>query len=85
MTSQGILGQQCAWCQLPAVTKVEVEPEQRGKVRGRPTYKPPIIVPACGGDHSAVPEEGRHLSAHERLHRKAKGVKQLDIFGNEAA
>ena len=90
MTGQGVIGEACAWCGLPAVDEVEVRPAQY-RVLGRVD---PII-----GDRSAyqqlvrsavrvpVCEEHAHITRGQaaavgvpRERKTTRGVEQLGMF-----
>jgi hypothetical protein len=89
VTGQGVIDQPCAWCRLPAVDEIEVQPA-RYRSLGRVD---PII-----GDRSAyqqlvrcavrvpVCDEHRHITAGQApavgvpRNRKSTGVEQLGMF-----
>jgi hypothetical protein len=89
MTGQGIIGRDCAWCGLPAVGELEVQPAQyrtvsrRDPVSGARTthqrlLQAPIVVAVC--------DEHRHVTSGQApavavpRQRKASGVDQLGLF-----
>jgi hypothetical protein len=89
MTGQGVIGQQCAWCGLPAVCDIEVQPAQYRTVSrvdpmtGRRTthqrfVQAAIRVPACD-DHKHI-TSGQPPPVPIPRERKAKGADQLDLF-----
>jgi hypothetical protein len=94
MTGQGIIGRDCAWCALPAVCELEVQPAQYRTVSrrdpvsgGRTTHQrllqAAIVVAAC--------DEHRHITSGQApavavpRQRKASGVDQLGLFTGAAS
>jgi hypothetical protein len=89
MTGQGKLGVECAWCGLPAVCDVQVQPawfrtvSRIDPVSGRRVAHQQLVqgeirVPVC--------DEHRHITTGQPSppgiprERKAKDVDQLDLF-----
>jgi hypothetical protein len=89
VTGQGVIGRDCAWCGLPAVGEVEVQPAQhrtvsrRDPVTGKRTshqafVRAAIVVHVC--------DEHRHIKTGQPgpvaipRQRTAKGVEQLGMF-----
>lgn len=78
---QTMLGAPCAWCGSPATREIEVQPKRMGKKKGEDIVaQQAIVVPACD-DHRAIKDSQPPDVSTFRL-RRAKGVEQLDIFGN---
>jgi hypothetical protein len=88
MNGRGVIGRDCAWCGLPAVCEVEVQPAQYrtvGKVDpvigDRSAYQRlvsrAIVVPACD-EHQQIT---RDQQAPVRPSRgRARDVEQLGLF-----
>ena len=83
MKGQGVIGRDCAWCGLPAVGEVEVQPAQhrtvtrRDPITGKRTthqafVRAAIVVPAC--------TEHQHITVGQSARRTAHGVEQLGMF-----
>jgi hypothetical protein len=86
MTGQGELGRECAWCGLPAVCDVQVQPARfrtvsridpltGRRVAQQRLAQGEIRVPVCD-EHKRV-TSGQPPIPRER---KARGVDQLDLF-----
>jgi hypothetical protein len=84
-----MIGPGCAWCGLPAVAEVEVQPAQyrsvsrRDPVTGkRSSYQAfvcaAIVVPACD-EHQHI-TTGHPPAVPVPRQRTAKGVEQLGMF-----
>jgi hypothetical protein len=89
VTGQGRIGPGCAWCGLPAVDEVEVQPAQhrtvsrRDPVTGKRTthqafVRAAIVVPVCG-EHQHI-TTGQPPPVPLPRQRAAKGVEQLGMF-----
>jgi hypothetical protein len=89
MTGQGIIGRDCAWCGLPAVCELEVQPAQyrtvsrRDPVSGaRITHQrllqAAIVVAVCD-EHQHI-TTGQAPAVAVPRHRKATGVERLGLF-----
>ncbi|MGH2943890.1 MAG: hypothetical protein ACRDLN_14060, partial [Solirubrobacteraceae bacterium] len=89
MTGQGQLGRECAWCGLPAVCDVQVQPARYrtvsriDPVTGRRVaqqrlVKAAIRVAACD-EHRRV-TSGQPPAVGVPRDRKATGVDQLGLF-----
>jgi hypothetical protein len=86
---QGVIGRDCAWCGLPAVCEIEVQPiEQRTITRVDPvsgartshqsTVRAAIVVSAC--DQHRQITIGQPPPVGSPRHRKARGIDQLGLF-----
>lgn len=83
----------CAWCEQPAVETIEVEPAQHRMVTQRSEFTGEVVTApvttkfavyanVCTGHRDVRDREGgRPLRDLRRT--QARGVVQLDIFGNE--
>lgn len=91
MTGQGIIGRACAWCGLPAVDEIEVQPAQhrtvsrRDPVTGKRTthqafLRAAIVVPVCD-EHQHI-THGQPAPVPVPRQRTAKGVEQLGMFAS---
>ena len=91
MTGQGVIGRDCAWCGLPAVGELEIQPAQyrtvsrRDPVTGkRTTYqafvRAAIVVAVCG-EHEHI-KTGQPAPVPIPRQRIAKGVEQLGMFAS---
>jgi hypothetical protein len=90
MNGYGVIGPGCAWCGLPAVGEIEVQPaEQRTITRVDPVsgerishqrmVRAAIVVPAC--DQHRQIRSGQPPAVAIRRQRKAGTVDQLGLFG----
>jgi hypothetical protein len=89
MTGQGKGGRECAWCELPTVGDIQVQPAQYrtvsriDPVTGRRVAHQQLVQAAI---HAPVCDEHRSITAGQPpavgipRERKAKGVDQLDLF-----
>jgi hypothetical protein len=92
MSGQGVIGRDCAWCGLPAVGEVEVQPAQyrtvsrKDPVTGkraahRAFVRAAIVAPIC--------DEHQHITSGEPApvavprKRTARGVEQLGMFATD--
>jgi hypothetical protein len=91
VTRQGRIGPGCAWCGLPAVGEVEVQPAQsrtvsrRDPVTGKRTshqafLRAAIVVPVCD-THEHI-TRGQPPPVPIPRQRTAKGVEQLGMFAS---
>jgi hypothetical protein len=91
VTGQGMIGPGCAWCGLPAVGEVEVQPAQyrtvsrRDPVTGkRTTYqafvRAAIVVAVCG-EHEHI-TTGQPPAVPIPRQRTARNVEQLGMFAS---
>lgn len=80
MPGQGIIGQTCAWCELPATGDIEVE---AAETKAGELLRAARVVPACD-EHRAIPTGGG-LAPNRKMRSKARGVDQLDIFAAGAS
>ena len=91
MTGQGMIGRDCAWCGLPAVGEVEVQPAQhwtvsrRDPVTGKRTshqafVRAAIVVPVC--DEHAQIKVGQPAPVAVPRQRTGRGVEQLGMFAS---
>jgi hypothetical protein len=89
MTGQGELGRECAWCGLPAVGEIEVQPARYRtisridpltgrRVAHQRLVQAAIRVPVCDA-HKHV-TTGQLPAVGIPRERKIKGVDQLDLF-----
>ena len=88
MTGQGVIGRECAWCALPAVGEIEVQPaEQRTVTRVdavsgertsyQRTVRAAVVVAVCD-DHSQIKAgQSRAVAVPRQL---ARDVQQLGLF-----
>jgi hypothetical protein len=90
MTGQGVIGRDCAWCALPAVSEVEVRPAQyrtvsrRDPVTGtRTTHQQfvrcAVVVVAVCDTHAHI-TRGQPAAVSTLRQRIARGVEQLGMF-----
>jgi hypothetical protein len=94
VTGQGIIGRDCAWCGLPAVGELEVQPAQYrtvsrrdpvsgGRITHQRLLQAAIFVAVC--------DEHRHVTSGQApavpvpRQRKARGVEQLGLFTTRSA
>ena len=91
MNGQGVIGPGCAWCGLPAVAEVEVQPAQhrtvtrRDPATGKRTshqmfVRAAIVVAACT-EHQDI-KSGQPAPVGLPRQRTARGVEQLGMFPN---
>jgi hypothetical protein len=83
----------CAWCERPAVETVEVEPAQHRMVTQRSEFTGELVTAPVTTKFAVYANVcPAHLEIRDREGAKpvrdlrraqAKGVVQLDIFGNE--
>jgi len=89
VNGQGMIGPGCAWCGLPAVGEVEVEParyrtvSRRDPITGKRTshqafVRAAIRVPACS-EHQHI-TTGQPAPTGVPRQRTARGVEQLGMF-----
>jgi len=89
VNGQGIIGRDCAWCGLPAVGEVEVQPTQHRTVTRRDPVtgerashqvfvRAAIVVPACT-EHQHI-RDGQPARVAVPRQRIAQGVEQLGMF-----
>jgi hypothetical protein len=89
VTGQGRIGPGCAWCGLPAVGEVEVQPAQhrtvsrRDPVTGKRTthqafVRAAIVVPVCG-EHEHI-TDGQPAPVPLPRQCTARDVEQLSMF-----
>jgi hypothetical protein len=89
VTAQGMIGAGCAWCGLPAVAKVEVQPAQyrsvsrRDPVTGKRTshqafVRAAIVAPVCD-EHQHI-TTGQPPAVPIPRQRTARNVEQLGMF-----
>jgi hypothetical protein len=89
VTGQGAIGRDCAWCGLPAVGEIEVQPAQyrtvsrKDPVTGkraahRAFVRAAIVVPVCD-EHQHI-RSGQPAPVSVPRQRAAKGVEQLGMF-----
>ena len=88
MTGQGVIGRECAWCALPAVGEIEVQPaEQRTVTRVdavsgertsyQRTVRAAVVVAVCD-DHAQIKAgQPRAVAVPRQL---ARDVQQLGLF-----
>ena len=89
MNGQGVIGRECAWCGLPAVGDVELEParyrtvSRRDPVTGKRTTHQAFVRAAI---RAPVCTEHEHIT-HDQpppvpvpRQRTARGVEQLGMF-----
>jgi len=91
VNGQGVIGPGCAWCGLPAVGEVEVQPAlyrsvtRRDPLTGERTSHQLVTRAAIV---AAVGDEHRHITARQlppvgvRRQRSARGVEQLGLFAD---
>ena len=89
MNGQGVIGPGCAWCGLPAVGGVELEParyrsvSRRDPVTGRRTMQQVFVraairAPVCA-EHEHI-SHGQPSPVAIARQRTAQGVEQLGLF-----
>jgi hypothetical protein len=89
VTGQGVIGRDCAWCGLPAVGEIEVQPAQyrtvsrKDPVTGRRAthqafVRAAIVVPVCD-EHQHI-TRGQPAPVPIPRQRVARGVEQLGMF-----
>ena len=89
MNDQGVIGRDCAWCGLPAVGEVEVQPAVYRTVGmvdpvigDRSAYqrlvRAAIVVPACD-EHKDI-RDGQAPPVGTPRQRKARDVQQLGLL-----
>jgi hypothetical protein len=93
VNGQGMIGRDCAWCGLPAVGGVEVQPahyrtvSRRDPVTGKRTthqafVRAAIRVPVCNAhEHITAGQPG---SVPIPRQRTVRNVEQLGMFANAA-
>jgi len=92
VNGQGVIGPGCAWCGLPAVGDVEVQPAQhrtvtrRDPISGeRATHqvftRAAIRVPACS-EHQQI-KAGQRAPVGLPRQRTAQNVEQLGMFPDD--
>jgi hypothetical protein len=89
VTGQGMIGRDCAWCGLPAIGEVEVQParyrtvSRRDPVTGKRTahqvFERAAIVVAVCDTHEQV-TRGQEAAVPIPRQRTARGVEQLGMF-----
>ncbi len=93
MNGQGVIGRECAWCGLPAVGDVELEParyrtvSRHDPVTGRRTthqafVRAAIRVPVCN-EHQHI-TTGQPPPVPVPRQRTARNVEQLGMFATSA-
>jgi hypothetical protein len=91
MTGQGVIGRDCAWCGLPAVGELEVQPAQyrtvsrRDPVTGKRTthqqfVRSAVVVAVCD-THGHI-TRGQPAPVPIPRQSTARGVEQLGLFAN---
>jgi hypothetical protein len=91
MNGQGVIGQACAWCGLPAVDEIEVRPAEHRSlgpvdpvIGDRSAYqqlvRAAVRVPVCD-EHQHI-KTGQPAPVPIPRQRTAKGVEQLGMFAN---
>jgi hypothetical protein len=93
MNGQGVIGRECAWCGLPAVGEVEVEPVQyrtvsrRDPVTGKRTTQQAFVRAAIGApvctEHERI-TRGQPPPVPVPRQRTARNVEQLGMFATTA-
>ena len=89
MIGQGVIGRDCAWCGLPAVCEIEVQPAQQRTVSRvdsvsgeRTTYQrvvqAAVVVAACD-EHRQI-TTGQSPAVVVPCQRRAHDVDQLGLF-----
>ena len=89
MNGQGVIGRDCAWCGLPAVGEVEVQPAEyrtvskvdpiTGERSGHQCMvRAAIVVPACD-EHKDI-RDGQSPPVGIPRQRKERNVQQLGLF-----
>lgn len=89
MTGQRVIGRDCAWCGLPAVGELEIQPAQYRTVSRRDPLtgkraahqafvRAAIVVPVCG-EHEHI-THGQPPAVPVPRQRTARGVEQLGMF-----
>jgi len=92
VNGQGMIGPGCAWCGLPAVGEVEVQPAQQRSVTRRDPIsgertthqvfvRAAIRVPACS-EHQHI-TTGQPAPTAVPRQRTAQGVEQLGMFPDD--
>jgi hypothetical protein len=78
---QGVIGRDCAWCGLPAVCEIEVQPaEYRTTSRvDRRLVRLAIVVAACDAHRDITIGQSRAVVSPR--HRSARGP-QLGLFAS---
>ncbi len=93
MNGQGVIGRECAWCGLPAVGDVELQParyrtvSRRDPMTGKRTthqafVRAAIRVPVCN-EHQHI-THGQAGPVPVPRQRTARNVEQLGMFTNGA-
>jgi hypothetical protein len=93
VNGQGVIGRECAWCGLPAVGDVELEParyrtvSRRDPITGQRTshqafVRAAIRAPVCT-EHQHI-TRGQPLPVAVPRQRTAQGVEQLGMFTSGA-
>jgi len=89
VNGQGVIGRECAWCGLPAVGDVELEPtryrtvSRRDPITGKRTTQQAFVraairAPVCN-EHQHI-THGQPAPIPVPRHRTAQGVEQLSMF-----
>ena len=93
MNGQGVIGPGCAWCGLPAVSDVEVQPARyrtvtrHDPISGKRTTHQAFVRAAI---HAPVCHEHQHITHGQAppvaipRQRTARNVEQLGMFPNTA-
>ena len=93
MNGQGVIGRECAWCGLPAVGDVELEPtryrtvSRRDPMTGKRTTQQAFVraairAPVCT-EHQHI-TRGQPAPVPVPRQRTAQGVEQLGMFATSA-
>jgi len=93
VNGQGVIGRDCAWCGLPAVGDVEVQPahyrtvSRRDPITGKRTthqafVRAAIRVPVCN-EHQHI-TTGQPRAVPIPRQRSARNVEQLGMFATTA-
>jgi hypothetical protein len=91
VTGQGLIGRECAWCGLPAVGELEIQParyrsvRRRDPVTGKRTahqqFERAAIVVAVCGKHEHM-TSGQPAAVPIPRQRTARGIEQLGLFAS---
>jgi hypothetical protein len=89
VTGQGLNGRDCAWCGLPAVAELEIQPAQyrtvsrrdpmTGKRTAHQVFERAAIVVAVCGEHEHM-TSGQPAAVAIPRQRTARGVEQLAML-----
>jgi hypothetical protein len=89
MKGQGVIGRDCAWCGLPAVGEIEVQPAEyrtvskvdpiSGESCGHQRLVRAAIVVAACDEHKDI-RDGQAPPVGIPRQRKARDVQQLGLF-----